>query len=100
MALSILDQHEYLTKEVTRLEYLQLEMSDYIQGQAFLVSELYQEIELHKQISIELEFKNIELDKENQNLAEGMFKYKKRARKRLWIIGGFASGLILYGILK
>jgi len=99
-ALNILDQHEYLTKEITRLEYLQLEMSDYIQSQAFLVSELYSEVDLQQQLVKQVTLERDSLVLENTEISLDLFKYKKRAKKRFWIITSLAGGIITYAILK
>ena len=99
-ALNILDQHEFLTKKVARLEYLQLEMAEYIQSQAFLVGELYGEVDLQQQLSKQLTLERDSLVLVNQEISLDLFKYKKRAKKRFWIITGLVGGILTYAILK
>ena len=99
-ALNILDQHEFLTKKVTRLEYIALEMGEYISGQSFMISELYSEIDLTQQLVEQVTIERDSLLLENQKISLDLFKYKKRAKKRFWIITGFVGVIVTYTILK
>lgn len=94
--INIIEDANALKVRIARLEYIQLEMSEFITGQQNLIHELYAEIALQQAIDSTCAAMNIQLYNENVDFEKKVIKQKSTIKILTWTTIGLGAITALF----